>query len=101
MHTQVTARHFHASPALRDYASERVAKLEKFYDGITDVRVVLSKASSENAAEITLNVFHRQLIAQHDGASFEEAIDQCVERLKKQILKYKAKLRSKNKHIHH
>ena len=99
MQTRITARHFEAPPALRTYASQRLARLEKFYDGITDARVVLHEQPAK-AAEITLNVYRQQLAAQDAGATHEEAIDRCVERLRKQILRYKARLRSKRHDRH-
>ena len=94
MDTQITARHFQASNKLKDFVATRVSKLERFYDGITDARVVLSKsrsAGSGKAAEITLNVRRQSLTAQVEAHSYEEAIDRCVNRLRRQILKYKGK----------
>ena len=97
MDTQITARHFSASSRLKDFVNNRVSKLERFYDGITDARVVLSKqntSGSTKVAEITLNVQRRSLTAQDQAHSYEEAIDRCIIRLRRQILKYKGKRRS-------
>ena len=96
MDTRITSRHFSASSRLREFAETRVAKLERFYDGITDARVILSKhnASSTNkAAEITLKVRRQSLTAQDKASTYEEAIDRCVSRLRRQILRYKGKQR--------
>ena len=104
MQTQITARHFQASPQLRDFTSQRIAKLERYYDGITDVHVILSDGSgttSDKSAEISLNVFRDRLTAMDSAATHEEAIDHCVSRLKRQILRYKSKLKDKNKDFHH
>lgn len=94
MDTRLTARHFNASTRLKEFALTRVEKLERFYDGITDARIVLAKnnASGGNkTAEITLNVRRQSLTAQGHAASYEEAIDRCVSRLRRQILRYKGK----------
>lgn len=94
MDTRITARHFHASSRLKAFVAARVAKLERFYDGITDARVVLSKNSnpgSGKAAEIILNVRRQSLTAQDQGTTYEEAIDRCVSRLRRQIVRYKEK----------
>ncbi len=96
MDTRLTARHFNASSQLKAFALERVSKLERFYDGITDARIILSEhnaAERKKSAEITLNVRRQSLTAQNKAASFEEAIDVCVNRLRRQILKYKSKRR--------
>ena len=104
MQTQITARHFNASPELRTYASNRLAKLERYYDGITGAHIILSTNNGQTDgkyAEITLNVFRQHLMAEDQASTHEEAIDHCVERLRRQILRYKAKLRSNNKDYHH
>ena len=97
MDTRITARHFSASEKLKDFVNTRVGKLERFYDGITDARVILSKhnaSGGSKAAEITLKVRRNSLIAQEEATTYEEAIDRCVNRLRRQILKYKGKRRS-------
>ena len=103
MNTQITARHFNANGTLRSFADERLSKLERFYDGIIDAHVILSeenKSTSNKSAEINLNVYRQRLSAHDTASTFEEAIDCCVERLRRQVLKYKSKLKSKDKDYH-
>lgn len=102
MRTQITARNFNASPSLREYATEQLERLERYYDGITDARMTLiyeNHGTIEKTAEVTLNVFRQQLAAHETGSTHEEAIDRCVKNLQRQIKKYKAKLRSVDKDI--
>lgn len=104
MQTQITARHFEANPILKEYASTRLSKLLRYYDGITDAHVILTSNSSVPAdkhAEIMLSVYRQRMAAQHAGTSYEEAIDQCVNSLRRQLMRYKAKLRSKQKLVRH
>jgi putative sigma-54 modulation protein len=100
MEAQITARHFEANPALRDYASERLSKLERYYDGIMEARVILSEdggPAAGKSAEIIVHVYQKTLSANSEGTSHEDAIDQCVKALRRQIKKYKSKLRSTDK----
>ena len=100
MQTQITARHFDADDTLKEYASKKLAKLERYYDGITEARVVLGEdggAGSSKSAEIIVRVYQQTLSAAAEGASHEDAIDQCVDALRRQVKKYKAKLRSKDR----
>ncbi len=104
MQTQITARHFEAQPSLKDYASARLSKLQRYYDGITDAHVILTSKKTiptDKHADVTIGVYRQRLAAQHAGTTFEEAIDQCVESLRRQLIRYKAKLRSKEKTVHH
>lgn len=100
MQTQITVRRFEATPDLRTYATERLEKLKRYYDGITDAHVVLSDdttPSNGKSVEIVLNVYRQTLSAKDSAATHEEAIDHCVERLRRQLVKYKDKLRSTDK----
>ena len=100
MHIQITARQFKAGEDLREHITRRVNKLSQFYDGITDVHVVLSMdqpAHDHKYAEITAHVYRQTLSAHDEGSTHEEAVDRCVDHLRKQLLRYKAKLRSKGR----
>ena len=103
MQTKITARHFKATPELRTYVTERLSKLERYYNGITDVHVILEPISGQRAmkqAEISLNVYRQNLVAQEEAATHEEAIDHCIEGLRRQIMKYKTRLKSTQKDHH-
>ena len=103
MQTQITARHFDASPELRQHAQDQLSKLEQYYDRITDARIILSEngaSSGAKEAEVMLNVYSQQLHASDNARTHEEALDGCVRRLQRQIKKYKSRLRSKDKDYH-
>ena len=102
MQIQITARQFHASERLTDYARKKILRLEKFYDGITGVHVIMSKDGQPetNAVEIAANVHRQQLVAKAEGRTSEEALDECVDRLRRQVVRYKDKLRDTSKDRH-
>lgn len=94
---QVTTRHFDAPAALHDHATQRLEKLERFYDGIIDAHIILEADGSppnDKKAEITLSVYQKRLSASSTAASHEKAIDACTEGLRRQLKTYKGKLHS-------
>lgn len=96
MQTRITARHFSLNDDLRSHVESRISKLSQVYDGITDAAAILSIDKGhpgDHEAEITLNVYRQRLTAHDMAATHEEAVDRCTERLRRQLLKYKAKLR--------
>lgn len=100
---QITTRHVDVNDRIHEYAQERTAKLEKFYDGITDAHVILGEDNSpanKKTAEINVNVYQKRLSAEDAASTYEEAINLCVDHLRRQLEKYKAKLRSKDKDVH-
>lgn len=103
MKPRITARHFSLTDNLRDAVHARFEKLERYYDGITDAHVVLEVNRghpTEKAAEVVLTVFRQTLSASDVGPTHEKALDECIEGLRRQLLKYKAKLRSTAKDYH-
>ncbi|NNE47044.1 MAG: ribosome-associated translation inhibitor RaiA [Rhodothermales bacterium] len=103
MKPRITARHFSLTDKLRDVVHEKYAKIEKYYDGITDARVILTVERGrpkEKTAEIIITVFRQTLSSRDVGPSHEKALDNCVEGLRRQLLKYKGKLKDTTKDVH-
>ncbi len=102
MQIQITARHFDADDRLQEYVRKKALKLKRYYDGITDVQVVLTRGAEipEAHAEIGLSVFRQQLTARGEGDTHEEAVDRCVERVRRQLYRYKARLRGTDRDEH-
>ena len=104
MHIQITSRQFNASPQLQVYARKKVERLERFYDGITGVSVILGREdgrqTAENTVEMNASVHRQNLVAHATGNTPEEAVDECVDRLRRQVKRYKDKIRDKNQDRH-
>lgn len=101
--TQITTRHVDVSDRVRQYAEDRTGKLEKFYDGITSAHVILGEdnsPASNKTAEINIDVYQKRLSADDSASTHEEAINQCVDHLRRQLERYKSKLRSRDKDAH-
>jgi len=95
MKIKVSALHFNADQKLIDFTSERVNKLETFYDKIIEGEVTFkvdkSNSNDNKVAEIKLNIPGKDLFAKKQCKSFEEAVDQSVEALRRQLRKQKTK----------
>jgi len=101
--TQITTRHVDVSDNIRQYAEERTARLERYYDGIVSAHIILSKDNSpaeSKTAEINIDVYQKRLSADDAADTYEKAINQCVKHLRRQLQKYKAQLRDKSKDTH-
>ncbi len=102
MQIQITARHFQASDRLQDYTQKKVERLGKFYDGISGVQVVMSKDGNPetHSVEISAQVHRQRLAAHANGRTHEEAVDECVSRMKRQVVRFKDKIRNTKKDLH-
>ena len=100
MNINVNAVHFTADQKLVDFSVKKVGKLDTYFDGIISAEVLLKvmkpEASNNKVAEVKLSIpSNDYLFAKKQADSFEEAIDLVVDALRKQLSKFKEKLKEK------
>lgn len=98
MTINIQSLHFDADKKLLGFVSQKVEKLNTFYDGIINSEVILRLDKNSNAAnkiaEIKMLGKGQEFFAKKQCASFEEATDLACEALKTQVKKYKDKVKS-------
>lgn len=99
MNVTIQSVRFTASTQLEEFIQQKVNKLDQFFDGIVSAEVILklekSDSTENKVAEISLNVPGGDLFAKKQTKTFEEGVDLCVDALRKQLIKWKEKVRTK------
>ena len=98
MNVKIHSVKFDADRKLLGFIEEKVNKLDLFYDNILGAEVFLrldkdSQERENKIVEIKLDVVKNPLFSKKQCKTFEEATDQTVDALRKQLLKHKNKLR--------
>ncbi|GAB4251736.1 ribosome hibernation-promoting factor, HPF/YfiA family [Deferrisoma sp.] len=93
MNLNITFRHAEPSDALKQYAAEKVQRLHKYFDGIVDGHVVLTAEKIRHLAEVTLHANGTRIHAREESSDFYSAIDNVVDKLERQLKRYKEKLK--------
>jgi putative sigma-54 modulation protein len=95
---KVTLRHSNNHSAIEGYARDAVSALSKYYLGPINCHVILDhqKNDFENnkLAEIAVHVPQHDFVARESATTYEQAIDNCIDALSKQLLKQKEKQRN-------
>lgn len=95
MNTTINAVKFRADEKLEKFILDKVSKLDRLIDNVTKCEVTLKvdKPESENnkIAEIELSLPGPNLFISKQADTFEEAISACIDALRPQIEKYKAR----------
>ncbi len=95
MKITVQAPNFTAKEELIAFVEKKLTKLEQYYDRIVFANVFLKvqKASEKEnkIVEILLSIPGDDMVAKKEAKSFEEATDECVKSLEKQLKKRKQK----------
>ncbi len=92
MQLSISGHHVEVTDALKSYTSEKLAKLERHFDHITNVHVVLSVDKQRQKAEATIHASGAELFADADAEDMYAAIDMLTDKLDRQVLKHKEKL---------
>ncbi len=92
MQLSISGHHIDVSSALRDYVTSKLTKLERHYDHITNLHVVLSVEKLSQKAEATAHVSGAELFADAAADDLYAAIDMLLDKLDRQVIKHKEKV---------
>lgn len=92
MQINITGHHVDLTDSMQDYVHQKFQKLERFFDHITNVHVVLRIEKVQHIAEATLHVSQGDIHATADEDNMYAAIDSLVDKLVRQLNKHKEKL---------
>ncbi|MEY3398954.1 MAG: hypothetical protein RL220_1548 [Bacteroidota bacterium] len=95
MQVLVQSIHFDADVKLISFIEEKMNKLSQFHDRITRGEVFLrldkSDVKENKITEIKLSIPGTDLFARKQCSSFEEATDEALDALRRQIEKHRTK----------
>lgn len=93
MQLNLSGHHIDITPALRDYVNSKMERLERHFDHVTNMHVVLSVEKLRQKAEATLHVSGGNLFANAEHEDMYAAIDALTDKLDRQIKKHKEKMK--------
>jgi len=92
MQINLTGHHVEVTSSLRDYVNTKFAKLERHFDHINNVHIVLTVEKLDQKAEATIHLKGSEVHASAVNIDMYTSIDTLVDKLDRQILKYKGKI---------
>ncbi len=95
MKIQVRGRNMDTTDALKDYISKRLGKLDKYIDNLGDAQVTMTVERGFHRIEVTIPINGMILRGEESTGDMYTSIDLVVEKLEKQIEKYKGKLQKR------
>lgn len=92
MQLNLTGHHVDITDSMRDYVTSKLDRLERHFDHVTNVHVILSVEKQRQKAEATLHITGNKIFADCEGEDMYAAIDSLVDKLDRQICKHKEKV---------
>ncbi|APZ43936.1 ribosome hibernation-promoting factor, HPF/YfiA family [Acidihalobacter ferrooxydans] len=97
MQINLTGHHLELTDALRSYVEEKFRKLERHFDNVIDVHVVLSVEKLRQKAEASLLLGGSRIHAVAETEDMYAAIDSLIDKLDRQVVKHKEKTKDHHK----
>jgi|SRR3990172_10341725 len=94
MQINLTGHHMDITPAIRSYVEGKFRRLERHFDHMTNVQVILSIEKERQKAEARIEVNRGTLFADSEHEDMYAAIDTLMDKLDRQIIKHKEKLKN-------
>ena len=91
MQLSVTGHHVDLTDSLHNYVEDKIERLERHFDNVTNIHVVLSVEKLRHKAEATIHISGADVFANSEEDDMYVAIDSLIDKLDRQIKKHKEK----------
>ncbi len=96
MEIDISGRHFHISDALKQYASDKVSKLDKYSLKLETVHVVMEVQKFHHFCEITVLGKNIRFTAKEESGDMYAAFDNCFGNIQLQLRRFHDKVKDYN-----
>ncbi|PTC00595.1 hypothetical protein C9975_06665 [Thalassospira xiamenensis] len=93
MQINLTGHHIDITEALKEYVDTKFTKLERHFDNITNVHVILNVEKLNQKAEATVHLNGGEIFANSEHQDMYAAIDGLIDKLDRQVIKHKEKMK--------
>jgi len=97
MRVEFTGRQYEVTPAVRKQVEHGLSKLEKILGTAFDSHVILATEKHRHIAEITITVRNHPIVGIAEMAEMTAAIGEALDRIERQAVKYKGRIRAKKR----
>ena len=92
MQINLSGHHVDITTPLREYVNSKMERLERHFDHVTDIHVVLGVEKLRHKAEATMHISGGDIFADSVEENMYAAIDGLVDKLDRQLKKHKEKI---------
>ena len=92
MQLNLTGHHIEITDSLRQYVTEKLERIERHFDKVTNTHVILTVENVRHKAEATIHMTGNNVFAENTQDDMYAAIDGLIDKLDRQVKKYKEKI---------
>jgi putative sigma-54 modulation protein len=92
MQIDITGHHIEVTDSMRDYVIQKMERVERHFDMVSNAHVILTVEKQRQKAEASLLVKGNKVFAEAVNEDMYAAIDSLVDKLDRQVKKHKEKM---------
>ena len=100
MNVEYTGRQYEITPAIRKEVETGLTKIKKILGDKFDTKVILAVEKHRHKAEITVSPRNGPIVGLAQASDMLSAVNEALEHLEKQAVKYKTRWRTKKRQPH-
>ena len=96
MNLHLTGHHVEITPAIRDYVTSKLARINRHFDHVIDVDVIMTVEKLDQKVEANVHLSGKDIHVQANDGDMYAAIDGLMDKLDRQVLRHKERFQSRN-----
>jgi putative sigma-54 modulation protein len=96
MNLQLTGHHVDITPAIREYVTSKLERINRHFDHVIDVEVVMTVEKLDKKIEANVHLSGKDIHVEANDGDMYAAIDGLIDKLDRQILKHKERFMPRN-----
>ena len=98
MNLTISGHHLDVTPAIREYVQNKLERVKRHFDQVIDITVILTvdnlpEKEKRQKAEINLRLSGKTVYVESLAQDLYAAIDSLIDKLDRQVMKYKTKVK--------
>ena len=89
MNLHLTGHHVEITPAIREYVTSKLARINRHFDHVIDVNVIMTVEKLDQKIEANVHLSGKDIHVQANNADMYAAIDGLIDKLDRQVLRHK------------
>jgi putative sigma-54 modulation protein len=96
MNLHLTGHHVEITPAIREYVTAKLARINRHFDHVIDVNVIMTVEKLDQKIEANVHLSGKDIHVQVNNADMYAAIDGLMDKLDRQVLKHKERFQPRH-----
>jgi putative sigma-54 modulation protein len=89
MNLHLTGHHVEITPAIRDYVVSKLERINRHFDHVIDVNVIMTVEKLDQKIEANVHVSGKDIHVRCNDGDMYAAIDALIDKLDRQVIKHK------------